>query len=195
VGLNSDFNDYKLIHYHHQDEPPFQNLSALTTIEALAVIERLRPRSGAVYRRFADPEAYLQQRRSTERWLRQEFVQQGGKPQSAYPHYFVVGRSTWIEAGFEGEYRLVELPIGAFPAKAVSFTYTDSMISDWLRSQTDQVFYQPEYHGRVFGLSEIGCIIDKFGLPGEAWRSEPNRRYDLFIEAQVWLNDVPRSNV
>jgi hypothetical protein len=177
-----------LTHYHHQDAPPFQNLSALSAAEALRVIERLRHRSGAVYRRFHNPVQYLQQRRSTERWLREAFIQQGGKPQSAYPHYFVVGRSTWIEAGFEGRYRMAQMPIEAFPAETVSFTYTDSMISDWLRSQTDQVFYQPEYHGRVFGLSGINQVIDQFGLPGEAWRSDVTRKYDWFIEAQVWLN-------
>jgi hypothetical protein len=144
-----------LTHYHHKDEPPFQSLSALTDAAALAVMADLQQRSGAVYRRFRDPEAYLTQRRSTEGWLREEFVRQGGQPASDYPHYFVVGRSSWIEAGFDGEYRMVQLPIDAFPAETVSFTYTDSMISNWLRSQTDQVFYQPEYHGQVFGLSGI----------------------------------------
>jgi hypothetical protein len=180
-----------LTHYHHQADRPFQSLSALTDAAALGVIAHLQQRSGLVYRRFRDPVQYLSQRRSTEHWLREEFIRQGGRPASDYPHYFVVGRSTWIEAGFEGSYGIVELPIVAFPAETVSFTYTDSMISHWLRSQIDQVFYQPEYHGRVFGLSEIGRIIDKFGLPGEAWRSDVASRYNLFIEAQVWLQNIP----
>jgi hypothetical protein len=177
-----------LTHYHHQDEPPFQNLSALSATEALRVIERLRHRSGAVYRRFRDPVQYLAQRRSTERWLREAFIQQGGRPQSAYPHYFVVGRSTWIEAGFEGKYGMLQLPIEAFPAETVSFTYTDSMISHWLRSQTEQAFYHPEYHGRVFGLSGIREVIAQFRLPGDGLKSDVTRKHDLFIEAQVWLN-------
>jgi hypothetical protein len=180
-----------LTHYHHKNEPPFQNLSALTDAAALGLMADLQRRSGAVYRRFRDPEAYLAQRRSTERWLREEFIRQGGEPQSAYPHYFVVGRSTWIEAGFDGEYDMVQSPIDAFPIGKVSFTYPDSMISDWLRSQTDQAFYHPEYHGRVFGLSEISEVIERFGLPGEAWRSSLTRQHDLFIEAQVWINHVP----
>jgi hypothetical protein len=184
-----------LTHYHHQDEPPFQNLSALSATEALRVIERLRHRSGAVYRRFRDPVQYLAQRRSTERWLREAFIQQGGRPQSAYPHYFVVGRSSWIEAGFEGEYGMVQLPIEAFSVEQVSFTYPDSMISHWLQSQTDQAFYHPEYHGQVFGLSEIREVIARFGLPGEAWRdhrsSDVTSRYNLFIEAQVWIKNSP----
>lgn len=180
-----------LTHYHHTAEPPFQNLSALSEAEALVVIDRLWPRSGAVYRRFRDPQKYLQQRRATEDWLRQTFIQQGGKPQSAYPHYFVVGRSRWIEAGYEGAYGMVQMPIGDFPIETVSFTYPDSMISHWLQDQTDQVFYQPEYHGQVFGLSAINQVIATLGLPGDTWRSTPTRQYDIFIEAQVWLNHLP----
>jgi hypothetical protein len=68
----------------------------------------------------------------------------------------------------------------------VSFTYPDSMISYWLRSQSDKAFYQPGYHGQVFLLSEIYDIIDKFHIPAEEWRTETARKYDLFIEAQVW---------
>jgi hypothetical protein len=31
-------------------------------------------------------------------------------------------------------------------------------------------------------------IINKFGIPGEEWRTVEARKYDLFIEAQVWDN-------
>ena len=174
-----------LTHYHHQNDPPFQNLSALTEAEALAVIISLRDRAGAVYRRFNDPANYLQQRRATETWVKQEFIKKGGKPQSAYPHYFVVGRSTWIAAGYNGQSRQVQMPVTTFKAAQISFTYPDSMISDWLRSQTEQIFYQPEYHGQVFGLPEISTIIAAFGVPDREWQTEAARKYDLFIEAQV----------
>ena len=68
------------------------------------------------------------------------------------------------------------------------------MISYWLKSQIDsaemtlrdRVFYHHEYHGQVFGLSEIYKIIEEFGIPDTEWQTEPNRKYDLFIEAQVW---------
>jgi hypothetical protein len=63
------------------------------------------------------------------------------------------------------------------------------MISYWLKSQTHQVFYHAEYHGQVFGLSEISQVIAEFGIPHEEWRTEETRKYDLFIEAQVWVRD------
>lgn len=177
-----------LMHYHHENDNPFQNLSSLTAEEALSVMFSLRDRDGSVYRRFRDPEKYLKQRREAECWVRQEFIRKGGQPISAYPHYFVVEQAVWIEEGYNGQSRVVQFPVSAFEANRVSFTYPDSMISYWLRSQTDQVFYHPAYHGQVFGLSEICKIIDMFGIPSEEWRSEETRRYDLFIEAQVWTS-------
>jgi hypothetical protein len=62
------------------------------------------------------------------------------------------------------------------------------MISHWLKGQTDQVFYHPEYHGQVFDLGEIHKIIEAFGIPKDEWRNIETRKHDLFIEAQVWAN-------
>jgi hypothetical protein len=175
-----------LTHYHHQNDDPFQNLSALADEEALSVISNLRDREGTVYRRFSNPEQYLKQRREAESWVRQEFIKKGGQPATAYPHYFVVERAKWIEEGYSGNSCVIQFPVSAFQSEQVSFTYPDSMISYWLKSQTNQVFCRPEYHGQVFVLSEISRIIDTFGAPNEEWRTEEARKYDLFIEAQVW---------
>jgi hypothetical protein len=183
-----------LTHYHHKNDAPFQNLSSLADEEALSVISNLRDRAGSVYRRFRNPEKYLKQRREAENWVRQEFIKKGGQPVLVYPHYFVIERARWIEAGYNGESLALQFPVSAFQPEQVSFTYPDSMISYWLKSQTDQVFYRPEYHGKVFVMSEISKTIDAFGVPGEEWRTEENRKYDLFIEAQVWAS-IPSSSV
>jgi hypothetical protein len=183
-----------LTHYHHKNDDPFQNLSSLTDEEALSVISNLRDREGLVYHRFRNPEEYLKQRRETENWVRQEFIKKGGQPASVYPHYFVIERARWIEAGYNGESLALQFPVSAFQPEQVSFTYPDSMISYWLKSQTDQVFYRPEYHGQVFVLNEIMEAIDVFGVPSEEWQTEETRKYDLFIEAQVWAS-IPSLSV
>jgi hypothetical protein len=177
-----------LTHYYHKNDPPFQTLSVLSGPEALQVMFDLRERPGAVYRRFQDPKRYLRQRREVEHWVRQEFIHKGGRPITDYPQYFVVNESLWIEEGFQGQSRSVQFPLSAFEPEQISFTYPDSMISYWLRSQTDRVFYHPEYHGQVFNLNEIFEVIDRFGIPKAEWRSEAARKHDLFIEAQVWAN-------
>jgi hypothetical protein len=154
-----------LTHYYHQDDKPFQTLSSLSEQEAVSIISSLHDRVGAVYQRFRNPAQYLQQRHETERWVRAEFVQKGGKPISQYPQYFVIDRSLWIEDGYNGKSRSIQMPISAFNPDTVSFTYPDSMITYWLKSQTAQVFYHSEYHGRIFTLSEILKIIERFGVP------------------------------
>lgn len=154
----------------------------------MRIIANLQERNGAIYRRFSDPEKYLRQRQETEHWVRNEFIRKGGEPISNHPQYFVIEQSVWIEEGYNGQSCSVQFPISAFNPKHVSFTYPDSMLSYWLKGQADKVFYRPEYHGQVFLLSEIGKIIDEFGIPHEEWRTEEVRRYDLFIEAQVWVN-------
>jgi len=181
-----------LTHYYHKNDPPFQNLSSLTDKEALGVIAGLGNRTGSVYSRFKNPEQYMKQRREAESWVRQEFIKKVGLPASVYPHYFVIERAKWIESGYNGESLDIHFPVSTFQPKQVSFTYPDSMVSYWLKNQTDQVFYRPEYHGRVFMFNEISKIIDTYGIPSEEWKTDKNRKYDLFIEAQVWMS-IPSS--
>ncbi len=173
-----------LTHYYDRAARPLQTLSALSDRAALDLIYSLKDRTGAVYHRFKHPESYLKLRRETERWLRAEFIRKGGKPASAYPHYFVVDRSIWIEEGYNGCSNKLQIPITDFDPDLVSFTYPDSMVSYWLRSQIDRDYYQPEYHGRVFTLAKIPGIIDRFGIPVREWQTDADRKYDLFIEAQ-----------
>jgi hypothetical protein len=60
------------------------------------------------------------------------------------------------------------------------------MVSHWLQSQCRQIFHHPEYHEQVFTLTEIERIIAQFGIPDREWQTDITRKYDLFIEAQVW---------
>jgi hypothetical protein len=175
-----------LTHYYHQQDKPFQSLSALREAEALNIISRLSDRDELVYRRFHQPEQYLKLRQETEAWVRESFIRKGGKPSSSYPQYFVINQSTWIEEGFNQQSHSVSIPLSAFNLDRVSFTFPDSMVSYWLRTQSDAVYYRPEYHGHVFLIEEIHNIIDRFGIPDKEWKTEKHRKYDLFIEAQVW---------
>ncbi|MBE9061066.1 hypothetical protein [cf. Phormidesmis sp. LEGE 11477] len=179
-----------LTHYYHRAEKPFQTLSTLPDHKALELMTRLGKRTGAVYRRFKHPQKYLRHRQLTESWLRQEFIQKGGQPVSAYPQYFSVGASPWMEEGYNEQSKIVQFPLSSVSPVQVSFTYPDSMVSYWLRTQSDKAFYQSAYHGQVFILDEILQVIEQFGMPGDAWRTNPARKHDIFIEAQLW-SDLP----
>jgi hypothetical protein len=175
-----------LTHYYDRADRPFQSLSALSDQDALEKISILQQRQGLVYRRFNNPENYLKLRRETEIWLRNEFINKGGKPESNYPYYFVVDRSSWIESGYNGHFNKIEIPLKDFEPKQISFTYPDSMVSYWLQTQTCKNYYRDEYHGRVFSMDEILKLIDRFGISDRDWQLQTDRKYDLFIEAQIW---------
>jgi len=80
----------------------------------------------------------------------------------------------------------IRIPLSIFTEYDVSFTYPDSMISLWFGREKPKEYYLPDYHGKVFTLSEILSIVGEKGLPEEDW--ETNLPSDLapYIEAQVW---------
>jgi hypothetical protein len=78
------------------------------------------------------------------------------------------------------------MPLKDFEPKQISFTYPDSMVSYWLQTQTCKNYYRDEYHGRVFSMDEILELIDRFGISDRDWQVQTDRKYDLFIEAQIW---------
>lgn len=181
---------YTLTHYYHKAEKPFQTLSALPDHEALELMSQLKEREGEVYHRFKNPQKYLRHRRATESWLHREFIQKGGKPTLSYPKYFSLGPALWMEEGYNNQSKVVQLPLSSVCSTKISFTYPDSMVSYWLRTQAGQKFYQPAYHGKVFTMSEILGLVEYYGMPNSVWRTDSTRKHDIFIEAQLW-DDIP----
>jgi hypothetical protein len=178
--------DY-LTYYYKRGTEPFRSLSALPDAEAIKIMEELCDNTpfGA---RFKDPVQYMCNRKQTEQWVREEFIAKGGRPREAYPIPMVLGASKWMvehapDPDAHGEIRV---PLSVFTEYDVSFTYPDSMISLWFGREKPIEYYQPEYHGKVFTVSEILAIVESKGLPEEEW--ETNLPSDLapYIEAQVW---------
>jgi len=135
-------------------------------------------------------------RRQIEQWLRQEFIAKGGAPQESYPIYMILGRSKWLLTAADAATRAttakIQIPLSLFQEGDVSFTYPDSMVSFLLANQKESAYYLPDYHGRIFTLSEIRSIIYSNGLPGEKWGTNLPSFLANYIEAQVWNQDPLR---
>ena len=181
--------DY-LTYYYKRGTEPFRSLSALSDSEAIPIMEALHVEfEGALaFERFKNPVQYLHNRRQTEQWVREAFIAKGGQPQAAYPIAMVLGASKWIEKhapdpDINGEIRI---PLSAFQECEVSFTYPDSMVSFWFGRDKPLEYYQPDYHGKVFTLSEILSIVEMKGLPEEEWETKLPSNIGSYIEAQVW---------
>jgi hypothetical protein len=181
--------DY-LTHYYNSDTGPFQSLSALSDEEALKIMERLCDDT-PYGERFKQPVQYLENRKATERWVREAFMAKGGLPQATYPIPMVLGSSKWLDAAApeREKHREIRIPLSLFAESEVSFTYPDSMISRWFGLEKPAAYYQAEFHGKVFTCSEILSIVDQKGLPEEAWENKLPPNLAPYIEAQVWNHD------
>jgi hypothetical protein len=179
-----------LTHIFQRGSEPFRSLSALRDEEALPIMKSLYVPGSAYWGRFEDPHEYLQARRQTESWLRQAFIAKGGKPQQAYPIYFVAGNPPWLDrvadAATIASTARMRVPVSIFDQSDISFTYPDSMVTLLMESLKDPECYQPDYHGKLFTLSEIQVIVAEKGLPDEGWETRVPDHLAHYIEAQVW---------
>jgi hypothetical protein len=179
-----------LTHYYKKGTSPFRTLSALAEQEALAIMEALCDET-AFGMRFKNPAQYLKERRQTEQWVHQKFIEKGGRPQADYPVYMVLGDSAWIRqaAGLEPAAE-IHIPLDAFEEWDVSFTYPDSMISLWLASDQPPEYYLPDYHGKVYTRCEMLALVAIRGLPEVSWKSNLPPGLAPYIEAQVWNHNL-----
>ena len=185
--------DY-LTHYYRQGTEPFRTLSALPDADAMQIMASMYIEGSVVWERFKDPRQYLEERKRTERWLREAFIAKGGKPQALYPIYTVMGQSKWLlreaDVATLATTAEIKVPLSILGECDVSFTYPDSMISHWFGKDKPEEFYQPDYHGIVFTLSEILSIIQVKGLPEEGWETNTPSHLAHYVEAQVWNHEL-----
>jgi len=182
-----------LIHAYRRGTQPFRTLSSLSDRDAIQIMQDLYVEGSIFWERFKDPVQYLQMRRGIEAWLRQEFITKGGAPRESYPIYMVLGRSKWLQTCLDATTLAttieIEVPLSLFQECDVSFTYPDSMVSFLLAAERESESYLPDYHGKLFTLSEIRLIIESNGLPGEKWGTNLPDSLPNYIEAQVWNHE------
>jgi hypothetical protein len=182
-----------LIHFYRSGTEPFRTLSSLPEGEAIQMMQELYVEGAIFWDRFKEPAQYLRMRKQIEQSLRQAFIAKGGMPREAYPIYMVLGRSKWmqndLDAATLATTNQVQVPLSLFRDSDVSFTYPDSMVSFLLAQDKGSEYYLPDYHGKVFTLSEIHSVIRLNGLPGEKWGTNLPVLWPNYIEAQVWNHE------
>jgi len=176
-----------LTHYYRPFSRPLLSLSALSEQELLGVLEGLARQEPLPYR-LTDP-AYLSERRRLERLMRHQFETKGGRPEREFPHYFVLGEFSLWES--DGSSR-VQIPLRTVESVAVSFTLTDSFFNYRRHNLRGVEIPLRPYHGQLFALEELPAQLALHGLPGEAWRFHPERRFDVYVEAQIWSDEPVR---
>jgi hypothetical protein len=180
-------------HYYFGGRPPFQSLSDLAEKELAHTIRELDSarRAGAHNRVFG--RRYMELRRLTEERLHQLFVERGGVPERATPHYFVLGSSEWYR-GLAGDMKEVRLSLSSLPVAVTSFTYPDSFTAMGFAPDFGIPYEPRDYHGKVFLLDELEEVIGRHGLPAddpsEPYEGYEQRPFEKYVEVQLW-SDVP----
>jgi hypothetical protein len=179
-----------LTYYYTRDTEPFRSLSALPDAEAIEIMKALC-NDTLFGSRFKDPVKYLNDRKETEQWVREAFIAKGGHPKAAYPIPMVLGASPWLarQSPIPEAHGEIRIPLSTFDNDDVSFTYPDSMVSRWLGLAKPSEYYMPEYHGKVFTISEILSIVTSKGLPEKDWETSLPNDMPPYIEAQVWHHE------
>ena len=151
-------------HYHVRDRGPFLNLSELTDVELVHVLEQLdtERQQGESQRVFGS--RYMDLRKKTETRLRDLFIAAGGEPQRAVPHYFVLGTSNWFK-GLSPGMQEVRTALSELPSTQASFTYPDSFTAMAFGPEFGLPYEPKPYHKRVFRLEELIGVIRLYGTP------------------------------
>jgi hypothetical protein len=183
-------------HYHLADKAPFLNLSDLAAAEIDAVMRELEERRAGSGLKRVFGRRYMELRRLTEARLYELFLQVGGKPERAAPHYFVLGSSEWYRGLCPGTREIV-LPLSELPPAVTSFTYPDSFTAMAFGPRFGLPHEPRPYHGRVFLLSQIRDVVALYGLPADetdaVYEGYQHRSFEKYIEVQLWSDEPIRA--
>jgi hypothetical protein len=169
-----------LTHYYRRE--PFRSLSELSDNEVADVLAQLEGYGPLEYRLTRSE--YLPKRRAIESQMRAAFIAKGGRPVRADPHYFILGTFSLYED--DADMQSVAVSLADVSPDVLSFTYTDSFFSYSDHNLRGVAIPPRPYHEQVFTLTELPALVTEHGLPGERWRTDPDHRFDVYIEAQLW---------
>ncbi len=171
---------------HYYRDKPFRSLSHLPPGVVAEVLTDMAATRTLDFRLTRDE--YIPQRRRIEQEMRQQFVAKGGRPRLSAPHYAILGTFSLYDD--DPEQRAAIIPLSAVPTDILSFTFTDSYFAFSDTNLRGVPIPSRPYHRQVFRLEELPRLVAEYGLPGERWRSEEDRRFDVYIEAQIWDEEV-----
>ncbi len=174
----------KLTHYYRPFSRPLRSLSLVSEADlpkALVVLERFEP----LPYRLTQPR-YLPERRRIENEMCARFAEKGGVARRRHPHYFVLGEFSLWE---DDDSCKIELIFPDLDPACVSFTLTDSFFNYRRQSLHGEPIPPRRYHDELFLADELPALLEEFDLPTERWRDDPERRFEVYVEAQLWSDE------
>lgn len=168
-----------ITHIYDPARGPARNLCDLPPPDAERVLDEIR---AAGLRHIKAN--YLRRRLAIEDWLIAERRRKLGETPLQRPIYFFLG--DFSDGRDPSRPCSLVMPLVAFRAGTLTFTYPDSMASLPLATRLEWTTERRPYHGQVFTLAEITAAIARYGLPGETSEGAAGSVHDRFVEVQVW---------
>jgi hypothetical protein len=179
--------DHFIYRYLKLGTKPFKSISDLCDDEIILFMKKNFPNHSWFH---ANPEKRIKNRREIEKWLFDKFVLSGGDPKTNHPCYFTLGKSAFLrESGsFDAE---IEIPLGLFSSRNISFTYPDSFFSEWLNRNKDHKLYNNQLNGKIFTIDEVLNLLTQNKIPQNVQMDTSyGYKFEFYIEAQVWDYDI-----
>ncbi|AXT54594.1 hypothetical protein D1815_02080 [Aquimarina sp. AD1] len=174
-----------LFHYYELENGPFRNITEYGHEKAENIQDKIT--EGWNSKR---PENYLDLRFSLEKKIKDGFILKGGRPNRKDPFYFTLGKCEFAKSWYVNP-GVIKIPLIDFKPEHISFTYPDSMISYQFHDESKLKTYRKNCNGQIFLLDEINDLIGEYGLPNEEKsQTEERFKYDKYIEAQVWDDQI-----
>lgn len=122
-----DMDRMLLIHYFFPGTDPWKNIMLLPEEEAFSMAKELSSKhpDSACFGRFADFENYYPVRKETDAYVRERFVELGGKPALSNPYAFTLGECNYLKDWFSDGDKIV-FDLTEVPDDQISFTMGDS---------------------------------------------------------------------
>jgi hypothetical protein len=174
-----------LFHYYELDNGPFRNITEYGYEKAEKIQNQIS--KGWNSKR---PENYIELRLALEKRIKEQLISKGGKPNRNDPFYFTLGECNWAKSWYVNP-GVIKIPLTDFKPEHISFTYPDSMVSFQFYDEPKLATYRKDCNGQVFLLDEMNDLINDYGIPSdEKCLTEERFKYDKYIEAQVWDDEI-----
>ena len=190
----SEHDTKHLYHYYEKGQPPFRTLTSLPFDEAKTIMYAgLQKKTMFNDLKPAWVDNFLNLRYGSDKTLRENFIDIGGKPVRTAPVYFTLGANEGMKTWFD-QPEWIKIPVSEFAPNTVSFTYGDSFAVFNTSLDTGE-----EWWGKVFHYEDMMKLIDKYGLPEDPPYHMGKRIFPKgkhinqclkFVEAHVWSDDV-----
>ena len=116
-----------ITHYYYPGTDPWKNIMNLPEDEAYRMAKTLSDAHPDItsFGRFADFENYYPARKKADAFVRESFLQLGGKPKLSHPYSFTLMECEYLREWFDSSDKIV-FDLEDIPEDQVSFTLGDS---------------------------------------------------------------------